>query len=99
MPPSMDDSIKTMNMTEHVKVVDHQKYWLAWGSQGNGILFGAQQWHVLTEEDGKTKYESIHVLKGLTAQVVKRLMGKFVGDLESSVKEMSESLKRVCEST
>lgn len=93
----MDDSIKTSDMTEHIKLVDHERFWLAWGSDGSGTLFGAQHWQMLKEENGKTRYETVMAVKGVAAHVVKRVLTGMGRDLEASIKELPKSLKRVCE--
>lgn len=85
------------DMTEHIKYVDREMFMLAWGSEGSGVMFGAEQWHMLTEEDGQTKYEVVAVMKGLVAHGVKRVMKQTARDLESSIQDMATSLQRVCE--
>lgn len=97
IPASMDDSIKTTDMTEHIKYVDRERFMLAWGSEGSGVMFGAEQWHMLTEENGQTKYEAVAVMKGLVAHGVKRVMKQTARDLESSIQDMATSLQHVCE--
>ncbi|TCD66450.1 hypothetical protein EIP91_001330 [Steccherinum ochraceum] len=98
MPPTMDASVKTTDMLEHVKLVDPQEFRVVWGSTGSGILFGAEVWLMLSEEgSSRTKFEMVTVFKGVAAHIIKTFMGGTVNNLHQSLVGMAEGLKRVSE--
>ncbi|KAJ6589028.1 hypothetical protein B0H19DRAFT_1102576 [Mycena capillaripes] len=93
IPPTMDDSVKMRAMTELVMHVEPQSQ-LAWGSHLPGWLFGAEQWNVLTEVEGGTKYEMIAVFSGVGPYLMMRSMRD---PITKAVHAMAEGLKTRCE--
>ncbi|KAJ6482081.1 hypothetical protein C8R47DRAFT_1133867 [Mycena vitilis] len=93
IPPAMDDSVKLRAMTETVKHVAPRSQ-LAWGSHLPGWLFGAEQWNVLTEVDGGTKFEVIAVFSGIGPYLMMKSMREPCGQ---ALDGMAQGLKTRCE--
>ncbi|KAJ7084163.1 hypothetical protein C8R43DRAFT_1051809 [Mycena crocata] len=95
IPPTMDNSVKPRPMTELVMHVEPRSQ-LAWGSHLPGWLFGAEQWNVLTEVDGGTKFEMIAVFKGVGPYVMISMMS-LREPMVKAIEAMAGGLKSRCE--
>ncbi|KAJ7452133.1 hypothetical protein B0H11DRAFT_2074472 [Mycena galericulata] len=94
LPPTLGTpgSMKSHSTTCIITTIDHENYRAAWVSW-NGLprwMLETERWQMLTVENGKTKYESIEVFRGVLAYVVKLFTGK---NLVLGVRAMAEGLK------
>ncbi|ESK96702.1 hypothetical protein Moror_6719 [Moniliophthora roreri MCA 2997] len=97
LPPSLDASelwFWQRNASTNVVVtyLDPDMHRVAWRTTGTpSWLLEAERWQIVTvEEDGKVKYESYEVFKGVLAHVVKLFVGE---NLKKGVKAMAEGIK------
>lgn len=96
IPPTMSDDCRCQTPQEQITHVDHVEHRIAWKyvSLPRWIL-DATRWQWLTAQDGKIKYESLEVFKGIAAYPTKWL---YYGGLMQGVGEMGRCLKERAES-
>jgi hypothetical protein len=94
LPPTMGTPrfMESHSTTVRMTTIDHDNYRAAWVTAGGlpSWLLQAERWQMLTVEEGKTKYESVEVFRGIIAYVVKFFTGK---NLVLGVRAMAEGLK------
>jgi hypothetical protein len=95
LPPRMDDPpLPFQKNSTHVVItyIDHETRRVAWRTSNfPRFLLDAERWQTVTvEEDGKTKYETYEVFRGVLAYVVRFFMGKH---LDHGARAMAEGLK------
>lgn len=101
LPPTLDDlpSYKKSSAFVVCTCLDNGNHRVAWRTAGSlpAWLLDAERWQMLTvQEDGRVKYESVEVFKGIVAYLVKLVVGK---DLILGVEAMAEGLKKRAESS
>ncbi|KAJ7153546.1 hypothetical protein C8R43DRAFT_885558 [Mycena crocata] len=94
LPPTMGSPgfMQSHSTNVLITTIDHENYRAAWITDGGLPRWAlqAERWQMLTVENGKTKYESIEVFRGIIAYVVKLFTGK---NLILGVRAMTEGLK------
>ncbi|KAJ6630116.1 hypothetical protein B0H10DRAFT_1985051 [Mycena sp. CBHHK59/15] len=101
LPPTMGTPgfMQSHSTMVRIIVIDRENYRAAWIT-ANGLprwALQTERWQMLTlEEDGRTKYESIEVFRGILGYVVKFFTGK---NLVLGVRAMAEGLKSRSESS
>ena len=97
VPPTMDETSHYQSPRECVTHIDHIDQRVAWRYVSlPSWLLNATRWQWLTDQNGKTKYDSLEVFKGPAAYFVKWLYGR---GLVQGVDEMAKGLKARAESS
>ncbi|KAG5729300.1 hypothetical protein E4T56_gene8427, partial [Termitomyces sp. T112] len=77
LPPTMGEPgwFQKQSSWEFITTVDHEYYRLAWTNIAlPKFLLSVVRWQALSVVDGKTKYETMAVFRGIVAYVVKFFM-------------------------
>ncbi|KAL0061577.1 hypothetical protein AAF712_011604 [Marasmius tenuissimus] len=96
LPPTMRPSSELWPWQKNstriwINHLDKDNYRVAWRTNGPDFLLEAERWQMLTKTaEGKVKYESYEVFRGLLAYVIKFFVGH---NILKGTRAMAEGLK------
>ncbi|KAG5644274.1 hypothetical protein DXG03_008759 [Asterophora parasitica] len=97
LPPTMGEPgwFQKQSAFEIITAVDHENYRVAWVNIAlPKFLLSAERWQILTQVDGKTKYQTTEVFGGIIAYIVNFFMYK---KLVLGFNAQAEGLKKQAE--